>query len=68
MIPSILSNTIQFIQKHPLREELIDMYVKNTFNVKARRIMEGFISSLGCDPYEFLYLENQIKVILKQGV
>ena len=68
MIPTILTKTIQFIQKHPLREELTELYIKNTQNVKAQRIMEGFIASLGCDPYEYVHLENVIKEKLRQDV
>ena len=64
MIPTFLSTTIKFITEHPLREDILNVYVKNKKNDTAKRIVEGFIYSLGCDAYECAHLENRIRVKL----
>ena len=59
-----LSKTLTFIKQHPLRDDFVAMYLKGTTNTKAKRIVEAFIASLGCDPYEYMFLEDRIRVNL----
>jgi hypothetical protein len=64
MIQTNLTKTLVFIKQHPLRDELIAVYLKGTPNTKAKRIVEAFIASLGCGPYEYMFLEDRIRVNL----
>lgn len=57
-----VSQTLAFIEKHPLRDDILEMYLKGGENVRAKCVVEQFISSLGCDPYECLFLEDMIKI------
>ena len=59
-----LSQTLAFIEKHPLRDDILEMYLKGVENIRAKCLVEQFISSLGCDPYECLFLEDRIRVNL----
>jgi len=59
-----LSKTLAFIKEHPLRDDFLAMYLKGTPNTKAKRIVEAFIASLGCGPYEYMFLEDRIRVNL----
>ena len=59
-----LSKTLAFINQHPLRDDFVNMYLKGVENTRAKRIIEQFIASLGCDPYEYVFLEDRIRVSL----
>lgn len=59
-----LSQILAFIEKHPLRDDIVNMYLKGVENTKAKRIIEQFIASLGCDPYEYVFLEDSVRMNL----
>ena len=59
-----LSQTLEFIETHPLRDDILEMYLKGVENTRAKCVVEQFISSLGCDAYGCLFLQDMVRVNL----